>query len=414
MAAANALLQAAGFVKKSTVTQPATSSSSTATEHATVKDELDATVKDELDATVKDELDTAELVWMLGDNEHCFSLGDNELEKILALLMWIAQDFRIISNISVDDIHEAALASMTKYQFTLLNPESLAKLSELIDIMMLHKDGSAKDANDTWAFMRRVAIIRDDVRATLRNIATELVEQSTWSDNDTGRVQLDTEEVGLCYRRFGRILLTHDLLPHQKADNRYRLRNKCKGDTTVTSFQRSFIDSLLRKKLGDKKVALLIWQHGLPSISDAPLSSFRPRVDDKQHFKGMLQSSLNKCLYWYSCLANEIVVHKSQEGFRDQLSASSLDEETRQPNQTRRDALQKARDTWRTGAALAKLRNKGKRSYRQMNDAEQKILKDFDRGTIKKAKQDLSTPRMKPFRCTLQSQDWVQCYRAII
>ena len=39
----------------------------------------------------------------------------------------------------------------------------------------------------------------------------------------------------------------------------------------------------------------------------------------------MLQSGLDDCFQWYSCLANAIVVHQSQEGFDAQLSATDDD-----------------------------------------------------------------------------------------
>ena len=118
---------------------------------------------------------------------------------------------------------------------------------------------------------------------------------------------------------------------------------------------------------------------------------------------GMLQSGLDECLQWYSCLANDIVVHQTQEGFDAQLSASSLDEQERQRQQTRREALQKARDALRLGAALAKQRDNHKRSYDEMDEAEQKILEDFETGKAKKAKQSFTTQRLKPFRCQLQN-----------
>ena len=59
----------------------------------------------------------------------------------------------------------------------------------------------------------------------------------------------------------------------------------------------------------------------------------------------------------------------------------------------------------RLGATLAKQRDDRKRSYDDMNDAEQKILEDYEMGRIKKAKQRFTTPRMKPFRCKLQIND---------
>ena len=87
---------------------------------------------------------------------------------------------------------------------------------------------------------------------------------------------------------------------------------------------------------------------------------------------------------------------------RLQLSASSLDEQERQRQQTRREALQKVWDALRLGEALAKERDDHKRSYDEMNDTEQQILEDFETGRTKKQKQRLTTPRMRPFRCKLE------------
>ena len=120
---------------------------------------------------------------------------------------------------------------------------------------------------------------------------------------------------------------------------------------------------------------------------------------------GRLQSGLDECLQWYSCLANDIVIHRTQEGFDAQLSASSLDEQERQRQQTRREALQKARDALWLGEALAKERDDHKRSYYEMNDDEQQVLEDYETGRTKKRKQRLTTQRMKAFRCKLEIND---------
>ena len=428
MAAAKALLTAAGvlkhnkkLLKKSTATEHATSSSSTATEHATSSSPPDpAASTDDVSRLPLTGLPMSTSKLQASASEDDYLLGDNDLEKIVALLLWMAQDFQ--SNIHTDDIHYAALEVVIKHvdpatggTLGSLHTASVAKLSELIDIMMLHKDGSPKDANATLTFMRRSAKIREELRATSSDNATERVESSDnaterveSSDNATERVELDKDEVSLCYRRFGRILLTDDLLPHQKRNERYRLRNNFEGDTYLSTFQRSFTDNLLRKFLGDKRVAFLIWQHGIPGIADMGHATERPgrghaterpgRVLDM----GMLQSGLDECLQWYSCLAHDIVVHQTQEGFHAQLSASSLDEQERQRQQTRREALQKARDALRLGAALAQERDDRKRSYDAMTEAEQKILEDYETGRITKEKQRFTTPKMRPFRCELQ------------
>ena len=138
-----------GVLKKSTATERATSSS-TATERASTDHVF------RLPLTGIPSPSTAtERASDVGDG---FLLGDDDLEKIVALLLWMAQDFQ--SNINVADIHCAALEVVIKHvseaggTLGSLHPAPVAKLSELIDIMMLHKDGSPKDANATLTFMR--------------------------------------------------------------------------------------------------------------------------------------------------------------------------------------------------------------------------------------------------------------------
>ena len=407
MAAAKALLTAAGLLKPpktsktpktSTATEhtelswnhtalaTALATTSTATEHAASSFQLDpAATTDDVALGPLTGLSISTPRW---SSEDGLFLGDPDLEKIVALLLWMARDFQPKTN--VDVIHQTALDTIIKCAddptgraLSLLHTTSIDKLSKVIDIMMVHKDGSPKDPNETLRFMRRCARIRKDVLFTAR-------------DNATERVELTEAEVSLCYQRFGRYLITHDLLEHQKKDHRYRLRNKHEGDTHLSTFQRSFVDNMLRKILGDKKVASLIWQYGLPSIvatRHAHAGGLSSKFDT-----GMLQSSLEECLRWYVSFANDIVTYKTQEGFACQLSASSLDTEERQRQQTRRQALQKAREAVRLGATLAEQRDGSKRSYDDMDEAEQKTLEDYDTGRTKKAKQGLTTPKLKPFR----------------
>ena len=400
------LLTAAGMLKHKTSKTPKTSNAtehtdlswnhtalatalattSTATEHAASSFQLDpAAPTDDVALGPLTGLSMSTPRW---SSEDGLFLGDPDLEKIVALLLWLARDFQPMTHMDV--IHHTALDTIIKCAddptgraLGLLHTASIAKLSRVIDIMMVHKDGSPKDANETLRFMRRCARTRQDVFVMA-------------SDNATERAQLTEDEVSSCYQRFGRYLITHDLLEHQKQDDRYRLRNKSADDTHLSGFQRSFVDNMLRKFLGDKRVALVIWQHGLPSIvtkRQAHTYGLSSKFDN-----GMLQSSLDECLRWYVALANDIVSHQTQEGFDGQRSASSLDREERQRQQTRRQALQKAREAVRLGATLAEQRDGSKRSYDDMDEAEQKTLEDHDTGRTKKAKQGFAIPKMKPFR----------------
>ena len=147
MAVAKALLCAAGLLEKnkelitkSTARAHAVSSSSTATEHATSPSPPDPAAS----ATGDSRLPLTGLPMSTSklhttSSENGFMLGDNDLEKIVALLLWMAKDFQ--SNIQMNDIHDAALEVLIEHvkpgtdgTLGLLNPACVAKLSELIDI----------------------------------------------------------------------------------------------------------------------------------------------------------------------------------------------------------------------------------------------------------------------------------------
>ena len=150
MAAAKALLSAAGLLKPNTKLLK----KSTATERATSSSQPDpAASTDDVSLLPLTGLPMSTSKLQASASEDGFLLGD-DLEKIVALLLWMAQDFQ--SNIHIDDIHYAALEVIIKHADAAtggtlgsLHTTSVAKLSKLIDIMMLHKDGSPKDANST-------------------------------------------------------------------------------------------------------------------------------------------------------------------------------------------------------------------------------------------------------------------------
>ena len=147
-------------------------------------------------------------------------LGDNDLENILALLAWMAQDFLKLSCITEHDIREYAFDLVIE-RCSSWDAASIARLSKLTDIMILNKDRELKNAHETLTFMREVAIMREGIRRKSSDNATERVVPATTSDNATEHVELDEDEVSLCYQRFGRTLITKNLLPHQKRDTRY-------------------------------------------------------------------------------------------------------------------------------------------------------------------------------------------------
>ena len=82
-----------------------------------------------------------------------------------------------------------------------------------------------------------------------------------------------------------------------------------------------------------------------------------------------------------------------------------MHKEERQQQQSRRAALQKARQDERRGALLLQERESNKRTFYEMNTDEQTILEDFETGRTKRARTSFTTPKLRPFRCKLHSND---------
>ena len=154
--------------------------------------------------------------------------------------------------------------------------------------MTKDKLGNAKSFDETLHFMRRCADFRETVMRNKRDTATERV--------------LDADDVSACYRACGQDLLQNDLRPHQLKDRRYQLRWDDSGDATLTPFQLSFVGNILRKRLGDKKLAFHIWQHGLPKLIAPPLLQSRAPSPTK---------ALEQCCHWYTAFGQSLAAYEA-------------------------------------------------------------------------------------------------------
>ena len=86
------------------------------------------------------------------------------------------------------------------------------------------------------------------------------------------------------FRKVAKYFLTHELTPEQKNDPVYRFRE----DKPVTRKQRNLINDVLRKNMGDPRVAYYISEHGVPTLLDPPLQRKLPDCY-KALFQNMLE-----------------------------------------------------------------------------------------------------------------------------
>ena len=112
MAAAKALLAAAGF------------QNSTATEHATSASQSGSTARKDDSLLPLTGLPKTREVKV----EEDWGLEDNDIEKIVALLLWMSQDFQ--SDLEMNDIHIAALEVIIKQ-----SDVALLKLQDAITLL---------------------------------------------------------------------------------------------------------------------------------------------------------------------------------------------------------------------------------------------------------------------------------------
>ena len=124
-------------------------------------------------------------------------------------------------------------------------------------------------------------------------------------------------------------MLQHELLPHQQQDPKYRARYDEHGRIQLSSQQRSWVNSMLRKKMGDKKVALFLFTHGSTPLfaASSPLRS-RNKFDEE-----WLQSMLDDALDWYASLLVSILAYDSLPGVAERRA---LEAKTKCPAQQKR------------------------------------------------------------------------------
>ena len=188
-------------------------------------------------------------------------------------------------------------------------------------------------------------------------------------------------------------MLQKDLLPHQRKDDKYRIKYSHSGDVQLTTKQRSWIDMMLRKHLGDKKIAFYIWHHGLPRLFDAPICPH-------DFTKELLQSLLEETMQWHASLLRSLVEHEKRPELEQRQNLSMA--EKLAWVKPRKSALEEGTKLKKQGQRLAEQRDAKKRKYEDMSATEQQILEDYDCGRAENDRRTLTIKPDPPFRGTLR------------
>ena len=304
-------------------------------------------------------------------------MTDPACDAVLGLLLWMSKGF------SIHPEDKAAMATEVLIKKVTSNVDNsidctdndMEMLEKVLNIMMVDREGSPKDPRKTLEFMRQCERARQAVIETKGRPATE-------------QLHLDEGNVSACLRHFALDYLQNDLLPHQEDDQAYAIKWKDDGTWSFTSFQRSFINNMLRKNLGNSKVAFRIWELGLPKIAS---KSVQGATDEC-----LLQSCMDDCFQWFVCLAKDIVKRTEHPDYQVQLDLSSLTPSDAQIR--RREQLQQARHKLQDGKRLATFFHGKKRTYDEMSARDQHFWEDYDTGKCLKHVRAKQVKRLQPFR----------------
>ena len=207
-----------------------------------------------------------------------------------------------------------------------------------------------------------------------RRVASHSKKTSTATEHAAAESSAtEHAESSASFQSLAQDMLTNDLTEDQKQNPVYKLRK----DTAVTTRQRSWINMMLRKNLGDSKVCYFIFNHGVPLLLDLPLR-FKGKIN-----KALLQNMLEEFMTWHASLLQSILEHQDHPDMTTARRLSDLDQ--KQWQQRRRQTKLEAKQQVQRGTFLAEQRDNGKRKFEDMSAAEQQLLEDFE--TQKSSKQ---------------------------
>ena len=246
------------------------------------------------------------------------------------------------------------------------------------DVMVRNKDGSRKENTFLVWCKKIVAHAHSDKFDFLAPRASTEHAESALEQNAYKSMALD--------------LLTNELWPKQRKEPKFQIRkDRNTGQVILSQEQRSWINTMLRKNLGDNKAAYFILNHGLPELLDVPLRQ-KPLSIPK------LQSMVQELMTWHASMLQSIVDRQKHPGMATAHMCSAKNEWCKIWRTNRREEKSKAWVDLRQGQNLAKERDSGKRKFDAMSATEQQLVEDHDCDRLKKRYKETKIEKMPLFR----------------
>ena len=230
--------------------------------------------------------------------------------------------------------------------------------------LQLHKkiwDAVNHDSTRFVDWCRRIALHRTESIAA-NNAATEHADIAA---NNAATEHADP------FRIMVKDIFANDLTPELKNVSKYKLRE----GASITTEQRSLVNVILRKNLGDARVATYILKHGVPTLLDPP--SFRSTLP-----RTKMDSMLEEFLEWHASLLKWLSNLQNDPNTIVAQKLSDLNQKEWQAE--RRREKSDTEQQLRQGALLANLRDTHAKRFHDMSATEQRVLEDYETGKLRK------------------------------
>ena len=307
------------------------------------------------------------------NEEELKNRADNSYEelqfKLKGFLAHVARFNFVLSKLEINDqdIEDMIFEKIVDW---MKNPRNDASYShselklhkKLWSIVNTNKDGSAKD-HDFVYWCRRIAMHRTE-SIPANSVATEHDEP---------------------FKKLIKDIFANELTSEQKKKPKYKLPEA----TSITTEQRSFVNVILRKNLGDARVAIYILEHGLPTLLEAPLGRrCEPKLKREE-----VDSMLEELMKWHVSLLKWLDTRQNNP--HSMVARMLSDPNWKEWQVERRRRKAELDQALRKGAYLANLRDTKTKRYHDMSPTEQRVLEDYDTGKLQKLRDNLRIRKPK-------------------
>ncbi len=173
------------------------------------------------------------------------------------------------------------------------------------------------------------------------------------------------------YRKLVEDIWEHELTPTQKKNPKYKLRE----GASISQELRSLVQVILRKNLGDARVACYILGCGIPTLLEPPpLSHPLQRAE--------METMLEELMMWHLSLLKWLDGRHNDPNTIIARKLSDPNEKEWQAD--RRHRKWKIEQELRHGAYLANLRDTCTKRKHDLSATEQRFLEDYDAGKLRK------------------------------